>query len=122
MRIMFGVMFVTYGLRKLGLLDQAAVPLVSQMGAAALIETMGGALIAVGLYTRPAAFIAAGEMAFAYFLSHADRAPLPVQNNGIPAVLFCFAFLYIATQGSGPYGVDALRGGRVGKSRREPRR
>lgn len=109
MRVVFGLMFVTYGLRKFGLLDQPAVPLLSQMGAAGVIEVVAGTLIAAGLMTSPAAFIASGEMAVAYFLSHAPRAPLPVQNNGIPAVLFCFAFLYIAAQGSGMCSVDAVR-------------
>ena len=109
MRMVFGGMFLTYGLRKFGVLDQPAVEPFSQMGAAAVIETVAGTLIAVGFLTTPAAFIAAGEMAVAYFLSHATRAPLPVQNNGIPAVLFCFAFLYIAAVGSGLYSVDAAR-------------
>jgi putative oxidoreductase len=79
------------------------------MGAAGVIETVAGTLIAVGLLTRPAAFIAAGEMAVAYFLSHAPRAPLPVLNNGIPAVLFCFAFLYMVARGSGRYSLEATR-------------
>ena len=109
MRVMFGLMFVTYGVRKLGLLDQPAEPLLSMMGAAGVIETVGGTLIAVGLLTRPVAFIAAGEMAVAYFLSHAPRAPLPVLNNGIPAVLFCFAFLYMMARGSGRYSLEATR-------------
>ena len=111
MRIIFGLMFMTYGLRKLGVLDQPAEPLLSLMGAAAAIETVGGALIAVGFLTKPLAFIASGEMAVAYFLSHLPRAFLPVENNGIPAVLFCFAFLYMAAHGAGPYSVDAARAG-----------
>jgi putative oxidoreductase len=109
MRVVFGLMFVTYGLRKLGFLDQPAVTLLSQMGAAAIIETVAGTLIAIGFKTRAAAFIAAGEMAVAYFLSHSPRAWLPVENNGIPAVLFCFAFLYVAARGAGPYGLDTGR-------------
>jgi putative oxidoreductase len=109
MRLVFGAMFVTYGLRKFGLLDQDAVPLLSLMGAAAVIESIAGTLIAVGLLTRVAAFIAAGEMAVAYVLSHAPRAPLPVQNNGIPAVLFCFFFLYVVAQGAGRFSLDAAR-------------
>jgi putative oxidoreductase len=109
MRVVFGLMFVTYGIRKLGLLDEPAEPLLSLMGAAGVIETVGGTLIAVGLLTRPVAFIAAGEMAVAYFMSHAPRAPLPVLNNGIPAVLFCFAFLYMVARGSGRYSLEATR-------------
>ena len=109
MRVVFGLMFLTYGLRKFGILDQPADPILSLTGAAAVIETVAGALIAIGFLTKPAAFIASGEMAVAYFLSHAPRALLPVQNNGIPAVLFCFAFLYIAAMGAGSYSVEATR-------------
>lgn len=109
MRIVFGVMFLTYGLQKFGLLNQPAVELLSLRGAAAVIETVAGTLIAAGFLTKPAAFLASGEMAVAYFSSHYPRAFLPVENNGIPAVLFCFAFLSIAAQGSGVYGVDAVR-------------
>jgi len=67
------------------------------------IETAAGTLIALGFLTRPAAFIASGDMAVAYFLTHFPAALLPVQNNGIPAVLFCFAFLYIAAHGAGVF-------------------
>ena len=109
MRIVFGVMFLTYGLQKFGLLNQDAVEPLTLRWVAAVIESVGGALIAAGFLTRPVAFIASGEMAVAYFLSHFPRAFLPVENNGIPAVLFCFAFLYMAAQGSGPYSVDAVR-------------
>ncbi|OFV92492.1 MAG: hypothetical protein A3G76_05995 [Acidobacteria bacterium RIFCSPLOWO2_12_FULL_65_11] len=108
MRMVFGVMFVTYGLRKLGLLDQPVVPLLSLMGAAAVIETVAGTLIAIGFITRPAALVASGEMAVAYFYSHQARALLPVQNDGVPAVLFCFAFLYIAARGPGLFSVETL--------------
>lgn len=111
MRIVFGLMFLTYGLQKFGFLDGQMVPFLSwPRGVAAVIETVGGVLIAVGLLTRPAAFIASGEMAFAYFMSHQPGGALPVQNRGIPAVLFCFAFLYMAARGSGILSVDAARG------------
>ena len=110
MRMVFGAMFMTYGLQKFGMLGGQAVPLAGRMGVAALIETIGGLLIAVGLFTRPAAFIAAGQMAAAYFMSHQPRGLLPVQNQGIPAVLFCFAFLYVAARGAGIWSLDGKRG------------
>ena len=106
MRVVFGAMFMTYGLQKFGLLGGQAVPLAGMMGLAAAIEVLGGLLIAIGLFTRPAAFIASGEMAAAYFMAHQSRGLLPVQNQGIPAVLFCFAFLYIAARGAGLWSVD----------------
>src|SRR5262245_60848155 len=86
MRIVFGLMFMTYGLRKFGLfggLDGAgaAAPFLSwPFGIAAIIETVGGILIAIGLFTRPAAFIASGQMAVAYFMAHQPQGALPVQN------------------------------------------
>jgi putative oxidoreductase len=109
MRIVFGVMFLTYGLQKLGLLNGQAVSPVSLMGAAATIEVVGGLLIALGMFTRPMAFIASGEMAAAYFMAHQSQGPLPIQNQGMPAVLFCFAFLHVAARGAGIWSVDAAR-------------
>jgi putative oxidoreductase len=67
---------------------------------------MGGLLIAVGLFTSLIAFIASGEMAVAYFIRHAPQALWPIQNQGELAVLYCFAFLYIASRGAGRFGVD----------------
>jgi len=107
MRIVFGLMFMTYGLQKFGMLGGQAVPLASIYGAAAIIEVVAGILIAIGLLTRPAAFIASGEMAVAYFMAHQPQGALPVQNMGMPAVLFCFAFLYMAARGARAWGVDA---------------
>jgi len=72
------------------------------------IELVGSALIIVGLFTRPVAFILSGEMAFAYFMSHRPRGFFPLLNGGESAVLFCFAFLYLAFAGGGPLGLDAL--------------
>ncbi len=83
------------------------VPLVSLLGAASVIEIVGGTLILLGLFTRPVAFICSGEMAFAYFISHAPRAPLPLVNQGELPVLFCFIFLYLAATGGGPWSLDA---------------
>ena len=79
--------------------------------AAGLIELVLGALLMIGLLTRPVAFILAGEMAFAYFMGHmfktGEPVVLPLLNNGTAAILFCFACLFLATAGGGPYSVDA---------------
>jgi putative oxidoreductase len=73
-----------------------------------MLELIGGALIMVGLFTRPAAFVLSGEMAVAYFQFHFPQGFWPAQNHGEPAVLFCFIFLFFAAQGAGPWGLDAL--------------
>ena len=109
MRIVFGLMFMSFGLQKFGLLAGPAMPMSPLLQAAATIETVGGFLIAIGLFSGPAAFIASGEMAVAYFLQHQPMGALPVQNQGTPAVLFCFAFLYMAAHGAGGWSVDHLR-------------
>jgi putative oxidoreductase len=86
------------------------VPRGSLLFVAAVIEIVAGPLIAIGLFTRWAAFVASGEMAVAYFRQHAPRSFWPIVNKGELAVAFCFVFLYVATRGSGRYGVDrALR-------------
>ena len=107
-RVVFGLLFMTHGLQKLGFLggQKVGAPL---MMLAAGIETIGGLLIAVGLFAGIAAFIASGEMAFAYFMAHFPRSPWPWENGGEVAVLYCFAFLYIAAVGSGAGSVDRLR-------------
>jgi putative oxidoreductase len=117
LRIVFGLMFLSYGLQKFGMLggldgNGAAAPFLSwPYGIAAILELVLGLLIAIGLFTKPAAFVAAGEMAVAYFMAHQPRGLLPIHNEGMPAVLFCFAFLYIAARGAGPLSVDGARGG-----------
>jgi putative oxidoreductase len=75
---------------------------------AGAIELVGGALLAPGLFTRPAALIMSGEMAFAYFISHAPSSFFPILNRGDASILYCFIFLYIAFAGGGPWSVDAL--------------
>jgi putative oxidoreductase len=105
-RIVFGLLFLCHGLQKFGVFGGHVMPLASRFGVAAVIETVCGLLIAVGLFTRVAAFIASGELAFAYFLSHYPRGFLPIQNQGEAAVLFCFAFLYISTRGAGGFSID----------------
>src|SRR5262249_52054318 len=109
MRVLFGFLYLTHGLQKtFGLFDGRVMPLGSLRGVAGGIELVAGTLIILGVFTRPAAFIASGQMAFAYFITHFPRAFWPVQNGGEPAVLFCFAFLYFAAQGDGPWSVRAL--------------
>jgi putative oxidoreductase len=89
--------------------DGGTVPLLSQVGVAAFLETFGGALLLVGLYTRPVAFVLSGLMAFAYFIGHAPMGFWPVLNQGMPAILFCFLWLYVSAAGPGPLSLDALR-------------
>jgi putative oxidoreductase len=109
LRLVAGGLFVCHGVQKLfGLFGGHAMPIASQMGLAGIIETVCGALIAVGLFTSPVAFIASGEMAFAYFQAHAPKGPWPIQNGGELAVLYCFLFLYMASRGSGPLSLDKI--------------
>jgi putative oxidoreductase len=109
MRIVLGFLYLSHGLRWLfGTFGGEAVPLQSLFGAAGLIETVCGTLIAVGFLTGPAAFIASGEMAVAYYLTHAPQSPWPIQNGGEITVALCFAFLYISTHGPGIFSVDWL--------------
>jgi putative oxidoreductase len=106
LRIVAGLLFLFHGLQKLfGMYGGQAVELVSLRGLAGVIELVGGAMIMVGLYTSPVAFIASGQMAFAYFMSHQPQAFWPIQNRGELAALYCFVFLYISTRGSGPLSV-----------------
>lgn len=105
-RIVFGALFLCHGLQKFGLLHTPMVPLLTRSGAAAVIELVCGAMIAVGFFAGPAAFLACGEMAFAYFLVHHPRGWLPIENRGEAAVLYCFAFLYIAARGGGKLAIN----------------
>ena len=77
---------------------------------AGAIELIGGVLLVLGLFTRSAAFIVSGEMAFAYFISHAPSSFFPILNRGDASILYCFVFLYIAFAGPGPWSLDALLG------------
>lgn len=77
---------------------------------AGVLETFGGVLLLLGLFTRPVAFILSGEMAIAYFHSHAPQGFWPVLNQGAPAVFYCFLFLYLSAAGAGPWSLDAMRG------------
>jgi putative oxidoreductase len=85
------------------------VPPLSLLGIAGILETFGGLLVLVGLFTRPVAFILSGEMAVAYFMGHAPHSFWTVVNQGAPAVLFCFLWLYLSAAGPGPWSIDAWR-------------
>jgi putative oxidoreductase len=86
---------------------------VSLMGLAGILEFFGGALLALGLFTRPVAFILSGQMAVAYLMAHLPKDTWPVLNGGELAALYCFLFLYFAAAGGGPWSVDeAVRGRR----------
>jgi len=112
-RIMFGLLFFAHGLVKLYGLPAGAAPghvaLLSLFGVAGLFEFVGGALIVLGLFTRPVAILLSGEMAVGYFLVHAPQGFFPSLNNGELAILYCFAFLYLGFAGAGPWSIDALR-------------
>jgi putative oxidoreductase len=86
----------------------------SLIGFAGILELFGGALLLVGLFTRPVAFVLSGLLAFAYFIGHASKGFVlaPMLNNGESAVLFCFVFLFLAAAGGGAWGIDALRSAR----------
>lgn len=107
LRMIAAFTFIAHGTQKLfafPLGPRAA--LASQMGVAGIIETAGGALMLLGLFTRPVALVLAGEMAYAYFTAHAPRGTWPIQNGGELAVLYCFIWLYIAAAGPGPISLD----------------
>ncbi len=89
--------------------DGSTAPLMSQTGIGGILEVFGGGLLLIGLFTRPVAFILSGEMAVAYFQFHFPQSFWPIVNNGVPAVLYCFIFLYFSAAGAGPWSVDALR-------------
>ena len=86
------------------------VPLMSQRGLGAILEVFGGSLLLVGLFTRPVAFLVAGEMAVAYFQFHAPQGFWPTMNGGVAAALYCFIWLYFSAAGAGPWSLDARRG------------
>ena len=107
-RIVVGLLFLEHGLMKLvGFpAPMGANPLPPMMLAAGLIEVIGGALVALGLFSRWAAFICSGQMAFAYFIAHFPRGIYPALNGGDGAILFCFIFLYLAAAGPGSFAVN----------------
>jgi putative oxidoreductase len=114
LRIVVGLLFFCHGANKL--LGWFVAPGAQPMALAfpqipwiaGVLELVGGALILIGLLTRPVAFLLSGEMAFAYFMAHAPHGPVPLLNHGEAAVLYCFVFFFFAAHGGGPYGIDGL--------------
>lgn len=118
LRIVSGFLFLFHGLQKLfGMYGAQQVPLASLFGVAGLIELVGGALIMIGFAAPIAAFIASGEMAYAYFSQHQPNGTWPIENQGELAALYAFIFLYVAARGSGIWSVDAARQGGARKYR-----
>lgn len=113
LRFMSALLFMQHGTAKfLGIPQMevfAKLQPYSPSWFAGWFELIGGALLAIGLFTRPVAFVLSGVMAFAYFIAHAPRAFFPIVNAGELAALYCFVFLYIAAAGGGAWSVDALR-------------
>jgi putative oxidoreductase len=116
LRIAAALSFMTHGTQKLfgwpgnamgGGVMGGGVQLFSQFGAAGVLETVGGLLLLIGLFSRPVAFVLAGEMAWAFFQAHFPRAFWPVVNGGEPAMLYSFIWLFFAAAGPGPLSLDA---------------
>jgi putative oxidoreductase len=114
LRIIAALLFLEHGTTKIfgfPQSDLSGTPLFSLFGIAGLFEIVGGMLLLIGLFSRAAAFVLSGEMAFAYFIEHAPMSFFPVNNMGDGPILFCFVFLYISAAGPGPWSLDALRTG-----------
>ena len=111
-RIILGLLFVEHGSAKLLHFPEVAsfdnLQLFSLIGLSGALELVGGLLLFLGLFTRATAFILSGEMAFAYFMVHAPRGFFPLLSGGEPAVVYCFAFLYLAVAGGGPWSLDSV--------------
>jgi putative oxidoreductase len=115
LRIVTAYLYLTHGTAKLLGIPHVAnfdnLRIFSLIGLAGILEPVGGALLVIGLFTRPVAFVLCGEMAFAYFMAHANQGYVlvPMLNRGELAVLYCFVFLFFAAAGAGAWSVDALR-------------
>jgi putative oxidoreductase len=107
MRIVIGILFISHGIQKITAFVDGVMSVSNiWMTLAAIIETLGGLMIILGLQAKWAAFIASGEMAVAYFKAHAFRSLWPIDNGGEKAVFYCFVFLFIAAYGSGIWSLD----------------
>jgi putative oxidoreductase len=117
LRIVAAFVFITHGTQKLFgvpvLEPKPTVELFSMFGFAGVLETVGGLLLLLGLFTRPVAFLLSGEMAVAYFMTHFPRSFWPMLNNGEHTVRFCFLFLYLAAAGGGEWALDRARARRT---------
>jgi putative oxidoreductase len=115
LRIVAAFLFMQFGTAKLFGLPApimpggGTAPLGSLPWFASVLETFGGFLLLIGLFTRPVAFLLSGEMAVAYFMGHAPQGFWPVLNQGHPAIMFCFLYLYFSAAGPGPWSLDAYR-------------
>jgi putative oxidoreductase len=110
LRIITGFLIIQHGTQKWLLFPSGTTraSVESLSGVAGLLELVGGALIIVGLFTRPVAFVLSGLCAFAYFIAHAPQGFWPILNKGELAVLYCFVFLYLAAAGGGPWSLDRM--------------
>lgn len=107
LRIIAGLLYLEHGAQKAFNFPIPGPESLSALSmASTALELIGGALIVLGLFTRPVAFILSGHMAFAYFLAHAPRSFYPVANGGDAAILFCFVFLMLVTSGAGAFSLD----------------
>lgn len=113
LRIVAGFTFSLHGYQKLfgwfGGMGGQRAEIASQMGVAGILETFGGALIILGLFTRPTAFVLSGQMAVAYFMVHFPMSFFPLLNGGEVTALYCFLFLWLAAAGPGPWSIDSMR-------------
>ena len=121
LRIVVALLFIAHGTQKMFNFPPLPTPMpfhfASRFGVASVIEIVGGLAILLGVFTRPVAFVLAGEMAVAYFTAHFPRSFFPTVNSGEPAVLFCFIFLYLMVAGPGVWSIDET----VATSRRRRR-
>lgn len=113
LRIVTGVVFITFGTMKLFNIPpmppgQPPLDLMSQTGIGGILEVFGGLAFVLGLFTRPIAFLLSGEMAVAYFQFHFPNSFWPSVNMGVPAILYCFIFLYFVFSGAGVWSIDAM--------------
>jgi putative oxidoreductase len=115
LRIVAAFLFIQFGTAKIFAFpaavmpDGGTAPVGSLAWFAGMLESFGGPFLLLGLFTRPVAFILSGEMAVAYFYGHAPQGFWPVLNQGHPAIMFCFLFLYLSAVGPGPWSLDAMR-------------
>lgn len=122
LRIVTALLFIEHGTQKFFAFPPSeyfpeAPAIFSLMGVAGLLELVGGALILIGLFTRPVAFVLSGFMAAAYFMGHAPQGFFPVSNGGDAAILFCFIFVYMVFAGAGAWSLDEMRSGSTATAR-----
>jgi putative oxidoreductase len=113
LRIVAGLAYISFGTMKMFGVPASPVPIppfspFTELGVAAILEVLGGAAIVLGLMTRPVAFVLSGEMAVAYFQAHTPQSFWPSVNNGTPAILYCFLYLYLAVAGPGEWSMDRM--------------